>query len=218
MICYKFIISIKPAVFLFGLTLAPFYATPCCADDAQDAVELLTDSLNCNHYKPDVSPLVRSLKTGERNTIVSLTVSKYLGDTRQLIVVEETTRDAHDYKETYKTTLRANFANLDSNDIRFEHDEGYTVGVACLQHLDCITVKDGHSKQAKTNMSGFRVCDSETAERVKFEIETLINLNRSSAKPVLDKPAAARPAPNKKASHPTPNDSDYEIMLPAGER
>jgi hypothetical protein len=194
-------------------------AFPCRAGDAEDAVELLTDSLNCAHYKPDVFPLVRSLKTGERNTIVSLTVSKYLGDTSQLVVVEETTSDAHDYRRRYKTTLRANFANLDSNDIRLEHSEGYTVDVSCLQHLDCITVKEEHGKRSKTNMSGFRVCDGETAERVKLGIETLINLNRSSAKPVLDKPAAVQPAPKKRASHPTSNDDDtYNFMMPGNIR
>jgi hypothetical protein len=156
------------------------FAFPCKADDAEDAVEILTLSLNCPH-KPDVQELVRSKVDGERRTMISHTISKYLGDAHRLVVEEQTTYDKGD---KHKFTVRASFANLDAKGTGFNPATN-AVLIGCLHNLDCLTWQSDNGKPAKTNMSGFEVCNQETAERVKFGIETLIKLNQESPAPAV---------------------------------
>jgi hypothetical protein len=138
----------------------------CKADDAEDAVEILTDSLNCAHYKPEVTPLVRMLPGGERHTIVSLTISQYLGNSRQLIVEQETTEEKYDRKETSKSTMRANFANLDAKDIRLGRDLNL-VQLTCLRDLQCFAVEDDGRKPIKTSITSFRRLGDSRASQIR---------------------------------------------------
>ena len=142
---------------------------PCRADDAEDAVELL-------YALSEVSPKARRVKVdGERRTIISHTISKYLGDSRKLVLAEETT---YDTGRVFTWTRTANFADLD---MKYIERNGNSVSLQCLENRgECITVKSKGQKPTKSSFMGIDVCNSATAERTKLAIETLTKLSKES--------------------------------------
>lgn len=123
----------------------------------------------------EVSPKARRVKVdGERRTIISHTISKYLGDSRKLVLAEETT---YDTGRVFTWTRTANFADLD---MKYIERNGNSVSLQCLNRGECITVKSKGQKPTKSSFMGIDVCNSATAERTKLAIETLTKLSKES--------------------------------------
>jgi hypothetical protein len=161
-----------PFVFI---TLAAPWAV-CWADEAQDAIDLLSTSLKCpiNTYKSE------KLRIGDFDSPVFMHATNEWSGTRRELRIHSKSYMGSGDKDEYDTTAR--FANLESaavtEDNVFDPPQP-AVLISCLKGAECIRLEAGPweywTSYSRTMIS---VCDQDTAESVKIAIDTLINLNK----------------------------------------
>jgi hypothetical protein len=140
----------------------------CKADDAQDAVDLLTYALKCaiKPFTYEVNGYVTS----------SLTIRKFKGDAHQLVIEEEITWDNG---TVLNHTEKANFAEIDDKSIEIRprsDSRAANVFYGCTNNRTCV-ISAAIGFPMNTGM--IEVCDLATAKHTKLAIETLIRLNKS---------------------------------------
>ena len=157
----------------------------CKADEAQDAVELLFYALKCA-IKPSTGEVFGHVE-------LSLTIHKFTGNARQLIVEEEKTWDDG---TVLNRTVKANFAELDDRVTTIELNDTPTadVYIVCANNRACIDL-------IVRKFELIEICDLAEAKHAKLAIETLIRFNRSVSVEA-DLPASAPPSLSNKASIP----------------
>lgn len=162
------------------LLLVMASASPAYADDASDAVEVLTNAMKC--------PL-KPRQTLDKSFIVnphlkSFVVNRFTGS-KEFFGVETKYSDTSGIK--WNRRISAKFSDLTSVAVTQESGEyGFVrVGTACLKNIKagCLTVTTTGEQTEKSrypNKYNFEIdiCNIKNAGFAKLALETLIKLNR----------------------------------------
>ena len=154
--------------------------TPVLADEAQDATDLLTESLKCpvKIYTWDHG--------SRRGAVTYQVINKYLGNKRRLQFVSEFKEDGGD---RWTQQFTAGFRELGQVSISEARGKP-EVHISCSGSQGCVeevrqdfdrdTGEPYPPEKELLNSLGasLPVCDQETAENVVAAIETLIRLNK----------------------------------------
>jgi hypothetical protein len=181
-------------------TLICFLTTTCLADDAQEAVALLSDALKC-----PISPkIVDSNDTDITARMTTLSgihiVNKYTG-TEEYLQIETEKRISSGYQFMNRTVYRVPYSQLAYSSINFvngrygvvwlcDSDRGACTSVrfanvSCSPNTDNYCLDDLPYRMSSTARQAIELCDAETAGYAKLAIDTLIRHAKSNA---LQKP------------------------------
>jgi hypothetical protein len=172
------------------------------ADDAQDALELLTYSLKCP-LKPKVERATEGTATH--------TVQKFSGD-KSVFRVEETITRVGDMER--HNVFTAAFSRLGSVSVLGDKDENPSLLLTCAgpqirqvpdgplvsRPEECITAKIDSSNTFQSGprtAASLSACDLETANHIKLGIEILIKLNKKKSERSLNRTNTPQLMPSK---------------------
>jgi hypothetical protein len=158
------------AVILLLVTLPSICTNPARADEAQDAVELLSYALQCPN-KPHKSE-------SRGGTSFFHDTNKFSG-TRDFLRIEGSRK--FDDDSTANSVVTAQFSDLDETETYATSNDPpqHLVSFSCAKDRPCIKLKiEGDDRNNVFNYQAVEACDAESAKSVKLAIDALIRLNK----------------------------------------
>jgi hypothetical protein len=179
---------------LFALSC--FVTTHCLADEAQEAVALLSDALKC----PNPSKIVESNDPDITDRMINLSVThivnKYTG-TNEYLQVETEKRISSGYNFMNRTVYRVPYSKLAYSSVNLVNGKYGVVWLCEPDQGDCTSVRFANVscnrstgddcmdelpyRTSSTARQAIELCDAETAGYAKLAIDTLIKLSRRPA-------------------------------------